>query len=139
MTQHTIHEGRNIKRFREMLGIKQESLAGSLGNDWTQKKISQLEDKIKIEPAILEEVSAAMKIPVEAFQNFDEEQAINVISSTFHDSSVGIGNNYQPAFNVNPIEKWMEALEENKKLYERLLSSEQQKVEMLQGLLERAK
>jgi DNA-binding XRE family transcriptional regulator len=35
---HKIHEGRNVKRFREMLGIKQESLAAELGEDWTQKK-----------------------------------------------------------------------------------------------------
>ncbi len=36
---HKVHEGRNIKRFREMLGIKQEALAAGLGEDWTQKKI----------------------------------------------------------------------------------------------------
>lgn len=33
----TIHEGRNIKRFREMLGLKQDALAYELGEDWTQK------------------------------------------------------------------------------------------------------
>jgi len=33
-----VHEGRNVKRFREMLGIKQEVLAADLGQDWTQKK-----------------------------------------------------------------------------------------------------
>jgi len=27
-------------------------------------------------------------------------------------------NNYYPTFNVNPVEKWIEAVEENKKLYE---------------------
>lgn len=44
-TQH-IHEGRNIKRFMEILGMKQEALAFELGEDWTQKKVSQLEDKM---------------------------------------------------------------------------------------------
>jgi hypothetical protein len=33
-----VHEGRNVKRFREMLGIKQEALATELGEDWTQKE-----------------------------------------------------------------------------------------------------
>jgi len=37
-----IHHGRNIKRFREMMGIKQEALAHELGEDWSQKKISLL-------------------------------------------------------------------------------------------------
>jgi len=35
----TIHEGRNVKRIREILGIKQEALALELGDDWNQKKI----------------------------------------------------------------------------------------------------
>lgn len=43
--EHKIHQGRNIKRFREMLGIKQEVLAFDLGDHWTQKKISLLEKK----------------------------------------------------------------------------------------------
>lgn len=46
---HKIHQGRNIKRFREMLGIKQEALALDLGDDWNQKKISLLEQKETIE------------------------------------------------------------------------------------------
>ncbi len=29
-----VHEGRNVRRFREMLGIKQETLAYELGDDW---------------------------------------------------------------------------------------------------------
>ena len=33
-----VHEGRNIKRFREMLGIKQDALAADLGDDWNQQK-----------------------------------------------------------------------------------------------------
>ena len=68
----TIHQGRNIKRFREMLGIKQEAFAFELGDDWSQKKVSLLEAKEAIEPAILQQVSAVLKIPVEAIENFDE-------------------------------------------------------------------
>lgn len=41
--ERTIHEGRNIKRFREMLGIKQDALAADLGDEWNQQKISLLE------------------------------------------------------------------------------------------------
>ncbi len=52
-----VHEGWNVKRFREMLGIKQEALAASLGEDWTQKKVSLLEQKETIEPAILDQVA----------------------------------------------------------------------------------
>ena len=67
-----IHKGRNVKRFRKMLGIKQEALAFDLGGDWNQKKISLLEQKETIDAPLLQQISAALKIPVEAFQNFDE-------------------------------------------------------------------
>ncbi|MGC4056626.1 MAG: hypothetical protein QM743_00675 [Chitinophagaceae bacterium] len=53
-----IHEGRNVKRFREMLGIKQDALAIDLGDDWNQKKISLLEQKESIEPALLQQISS---------------------------------------------------------------------------------
>ena len=36
--EKTIHQGRNVKRFREMFGMKQDALADILGHDWNQKK-----------------------------------------------------------------------------------------------------
>ncbi len=138
-----IHQGRNLKRFREMLGIKQEALAFEMGEDWTQKKISLLEQKETIEKDILQRLSVILKIPVNAIESFDDELAINIISNTFNDQSNGY--NYYPTFNnVNPVEKWLEALDENKKLYERLLetekqlvASEKEKVALLEKLLEK--
>jgi len=137
-----IHEGRNIKRFREMLGIKQEALAFELGDDWTQKKISQLEAKEAIEPGTLDQVAKVLKVPTDAIKNFDEQNAINIISNTFNDQAINM--NYQCT--INPIEKWQEAIEENKKLamenkqlYERLLQSEQEKVAMLEKVIEKLK
>jgi transcriptional regulator with XRE-family HTH domain len=131
MPNNTIHEGRNIKRFREMLGIKQEALAFDLGDDWSQKKISLLEAKETIEPALLQQISAVLKIPVEAIQNFDEEQAINIISNTVNNSDSATGNSlfsYQPTF--NPIDKMVE-------LYERMIQTQKEMIEKLEKLIER--
>ncbi len=36
--QQKTHHGRNIRRFIEMHGIKQESLALDLGDEWNQNK-----------------------------------------------------------------------------------------------------
>lgn len=127
-TQH-IHEGRNIKRFREMLGMKQEALAFELGEDWTQKKVSQLEAKEKIETDILEQVARILKIPAEAIQNFDVEQAVNFISNTVNNSDHATGNslyNYQPTF--NPIDKMVE-------LYERMLEQQKEMIDKLESIL----
>ena len=133
--EKTIHQGRNIKRFREMLGIKQEALAAELGEDWSQKKISLLEQKETVDAALLEQVARVLKV-TKAIENFDEEAAINYIN-TFNDNSVNQGpfmGSYS-TYNFNPIEKWIEALEENKKLYDRLLQSEREKVEMLERVI----
>lgn len=124
MTEKTIHEGRNVKRFREMLGIKQETLAFALGDEWNQKKISLLEAKEQIEPALLDEVARALKVPADAIKNFDEEKAINIISNTFNDNAINM--NYQCTF--NPIEKIVE-------LYEALVKSEKEKNELLQKMI----
>ena len=128
-----IHEGHNVKRFREMLGFKQEALAAQLGEDWNQKKISLLEQKESIEPVILQQVSAALKIPVEAFQNFDEEQAINIISNTFNEDAF-IANT-GGTFHINPIEKIVQLHEEKIALYERMLKEKDEMMERLERVL----
>jgi len=130
MPHKTIHQGRNVKRFREMLGVKQEALAFELGDDWSQKKISLLESKETIEPKLLQQLSAALKIPVEAFENFDEEQAINIIASTFNDNATGvIVNNY------NPVDKILQLHEEKMALYERMLKEKDEMMGELKKLL----
>jgi transcriptional regulator with XRE-family HTH domain len=133
----TIHHGAGIKCFREIKDMKQEALAEKMGEDWTQKKISLLEGKESIEPEILEQVAKALEIPVEAIKSFTREGVINIISNTFnsHDNSTLNGVNCYPTF--NPLDKYVEAMEENKKLYERLLQSEREKVEMMKQLVDK--
>ncbi len=136
MHNSTIHQSRNIKRFREMLGIKQEALAMELGDDWSQKKISLLEQKEVVEPDLLDQVARVLKVPREAIEKFDEERAINIISNTVNNNDSASGNSlfsYYPV--INPLELWMEALEENKKLYERLLQAEREKVALMEKML----
>ncbi|QDH81462.1 helix-turn-helix transcriptional regulator [Echinicola soli] len=125
------HHGRNVKRFREMMGIKQEALAHELGDDWSQKKVSLLEQKEIIEDDLLKQVAEVLKVPEEALKNFSEEAAINIIASTLHDNAGSINNNC--TLNFNPIDMLIEVYEENKRLYERLLASEKEKNELLKG------
>jgi transcriptional regulator with XRE-family HTH domain len=136
MPTNKTHHGRNLKRFREMLGINQESLAFELGEDWSQKKISRLEEKEVIEDELLEQIAAILKVPAEAIKNFDEEKAIYNIQNNYDNATHNI--NYQ----FNPIEKWVEALDDNKKLYEEnrnlytaLLKEKDEKNELLERLL----
>jgi transcriptional regulator with XRE-family HTH domain len=125
-----IHEGRNVKRIREILGIKQDALALDL--NLSQQAISQLEQKESIDPALLEEISKALKVPVEAIKNFDEEAAVNVISNTFNSHDHSTLNAVNPYCSFNPIDKIVE-------LYEALVKSEKEKNELLQKMLEAKK
>ena len=131
--EQKIHQGRNVKRFREMLGIKQEALAFDLGNDWNQKKISMLEQKEVIENDILDQISQALKIPVEAFQNFDEEQAVNFISNHFDNGAVGYQKYDSCSF--NPIDKIVQLYDEKIALYERLLKEKDEMMVRLEKLI----
>jgi transcriptional regulator with XRE-family HTH domain len=128
-----IHEGRNLKRFREMLGIKQDVLAFELGSDWNQQRVSILEQREKIDSDILEQISAILKIPVEAIRNFDEEKAVNVISNTFNDSSMLNAVNNNPTF--HPIDKLIQLHEEKIALYERMLKEKDDMMGRLERLI----
>lgn len=127
MTEKTIHEGRNVKRIREILGMKQDALAMELG--LSQQAVSALEQKEKIDEKILEDVAKVLKVPSDAIKNLTDEAATNFFN-TFNDNS---GFNYNCTF--NPLDKYIEAMEENKKLYERLLQTEREKVALLEKML----
>ena len=131
--EQKIHQGRNVKRFREMLGIKQEALALDLGDDWNQKKISLLEQKDVIDENLLKAISNTLKIPVEAFQNFDEEQAVNIIANTFDNGSILNGINHNPTF--QPIDKLVQLHEEKIALYERMLKEKDEMMDRLEKLI----
>jgi len=133
--EQKIHQGRNVKRFREMLGIKQEALAYALGEDWNQKKVSLLEQKDVIEEDMLKQISGALKIPVEAFVNFDEEQAVNLISCTFSDNAMF--NNRIEVQNNNPFDQLVKLHEEKIALYERMLREKDEMMGRLERLIGR--
>lgn len=122
-----------------MLGIKQEGLALELGEDWNQRKISLLEQKDVIEDDLLAQVAKVLKVPVEAIKNFDEEAAVHNIQNNFDNSIVNAGPTINYKCTFNPLDKWAEEITENRKLYERLLQAEKEKMELMQRILDKIK
>lgn len=114
MIMPKVHQGKNIRRFRDILGIKQETLAEELSI--SQQAVSKLEQKEEIDSETLSKVAGVLKIPVEAIKNLSDEGAINFVANSFHDNSSSSGIKYV----FNPIEKIIE-------LYERLLEAERTK------------
>lgn len=121
MSERTVHIGRNIKRIRELLGVKQDALAITLGDDWNQQKISYLEAKDEVDGPLLDQVAKALKVSPDAIKNFNEEAAANYIN-TFYDHSTGNFNNFNCTF--NPLDKVIE-------LYERMLKEKDALIEKL--------
>ncbi|WP_425635848.1 XRE family transcriptional regulator [Algoriphagus yeomjeoni] len=128
-----IHHGRNIKRFREMMGIKQESLAFELGPDWSQKKISLLEQKEEVEEELLRQVAEILKVPAEAIKSFDEEKAINIISNSFENCNQPASIFYNSS--INPVDQIIKIHNEKIALYERMLKEKDEMMERLEKLL----
>lgn len=114
------HDGYNVKRLREILGIKQEALVSGLKMD--QSQISRLESRDVIEDELLAQIANILQIPADAIKNFSDETAMAIISNWCHNASLHHANSYSNmytgyAFNFNPFDKIIE-------LYERLLAAE---------------
>jgi transcriptional regulator with XRE-family HTH domain len=126
------HIGRNISRIRELRGMKQEALAMAIGV--SQQSVSNIEGSETVEEEKLKAIAVVLGVTAEGIKNFSEEAVLNIIGNTYHvDNSSAV--NYGCTF--NPLDKLVEAYEENKKLYERLVQAEKEKVEYLEKLLKK--
>jgi len=126
-----MHLGRKISRIRELRGMKQEALAAELGI--SQQAISKIEQSEEIEDSTLEKIAHILGLKIEALKNFNEDSVFNYFNN-FSDNSVNQGPiGSHNICNFNPLDKLMDALEANKELYERLLTSEKDKVEILKN------
>ncbi|MBC7000661.1 helix-turn-helix transcriptional regulator [Cytophaga sp. FL35] len=127
------HIGRKISRIRELRGMKQETLAEQLGI--SQQAVSNIENSEKVEDAKLEEIAKALGVTKQAIENFSEESMINYFNNFYDNSFAHSQGTFHPNnCTFNPLDKLVEVYEENRKLYERLLQAEKDKVAYLEKL-----
>ena len=129
MAETTLHIGRKISKIRELKGMKQESLANILGV--SQQSISKIEQSQEVEDLVLDKIANALGITSDAIKNFSEDAAIYNIQNNYDGSSSNFSGLHHCTF--NPLDKLMVMVEENKKLYEQLLASEREKVDLLKS------
>ncbi|MCI1682700.1 MAG: helix-turn-helix transcriptional regulator [Bacteroides sp.] len=114
------HVGRNLQKIRVYMGVKQEALAADLGI--SQQEISKIEKQDEIEDRFLTQIANVLGVAPEVIRDFDVERAIyninNIRDNTFEQGSTSIAQQF------NPLDKIVE-------LYERLLQSEREKIELL--------
>jgi transcriptional regulator with XRE-family HTH domain len=123
------HIGRNISRIRELRGMKQEALAIAIGV--SQQSVSNIEGSEIVDEEKLKAIAEVLGVSAEEIKNYSDDAVFNIIGNTYHDNASSL--NYNCTF--NPIDKLIEAYDENKKLYERLVQAEKDKVEYLEKLL----
>jgi transcriptional regulator with XRE-family HTH domain len=130
-----VHQGRAVKRIREILQVKQETLAAELGI--SQQSVSLLETKETIDPETLQQIAKTLKVPVEAIKNFNEDAAIYNIQHNYEGATANSTHFGRDYFNCtfNPLDKFVETVEKNEKLYEALLKSEREKIALLEKML----
>ena len=118
------HVGRNLQRIRVYLGMKQEALAADLGVN--QQVISKIEKQEEIEEGFLKRIAEVLGISEDVIKDFDVEKTIfNINHHNYKDANISEGaTTYAIVQQINPLEKIVE-------LYERLLKSEQDKIEIL--------
>lgn len=112
---NTIHLGRNIIQIRDLLGIKQETLASRLG--YSQQTISRIEQSKDIDDDKLEKIGEALGVTAQGIKNFNKESVINHINNFNDNSKVDTLNQIHTQNQINPLDKIIE-------LYERLLAKE---------------
>ncbi|WP_335967328.1 helix-turn-helix transcriptional regulator [Galbibacter sp. PAP.153] len=115
------HIGRNITALRNLKGIKQEALAIETGI--SQSEISAIENSEEVEEEKLSKIAKALNLTPEVIKAFDETYAFYSIDNKLENVEIKeTAHGIHQVF--SPVEKVVE-------LYERLLASEKEKVEIL--------
>jgi len=114
--EEKINEGYNLKRIREIIGLKQETLGSRCPSKFSQQRISEFENMVQIDEPILEELALALGVTPEFIRNFKEEKVIYNIQSnrnTFKDHSKDQSSqqHYQPTITNDAADKIASLLE----------------------------
>lgn len=118
------HQGKNLQKVRVYLGVKQDALATDVGV--SQQTISKIEQQEEIEEEMLAKIADVLGVSPDLIRNFDENKAVyNINSNNYRDATINEGAT-PIVQQINPVEKIVE-------LYERLLKSEREKIELLKN------
>jgi len=104
-----VHLGNNVRRIREIIGMKQYALADEC--KWSQQQMSKLENSENIDDVTLETIAGKLGVTSEFIKSFKEERAIYNIQSnnTFHDNSST--QHYKPTISNDPANQIVKLLE----------------------------
>lgn len=116
--------GKKIERVRKLRGLTQEEIGAGL--DISKQAVSKLEQSETIDDERLIQIAAVLGVTLNGLKNFKEEMVLYNTANFYEGSSVTNSsiNTNECTLNNNPVEKIIE-------LYENLLKSEREKVQIL--------
>ena len=134
-----IHQGRNIRFFRNAKNMKQEDFAERLGV--SQPIVTRLEKQDVVDAAMLLKCAEILGVSADTLKEFDPETMFN--NFTYHidkientNGAISLSKDGVTPTNYNyPLEKLMEMHRENIELYERLLQAEKEKNAIFEKML----
>ena len=142
-----VNNGENIRRFRSLMGIKQDDFADRLtkltGEKWNQGQVSALESKTTIPHDLLEHAANAIGIPVKLLEIFPENIDKDIINlfmqAVSNNNGTAIGCTHVDITNNNPVEQVVEMATKNAQLYKELLAEKDAKYALLEKVLSERK
>lgn len=132
-----VNEGANVRKLRQILGIKQSAFAEKLGID--QSAVSRLESRRVIEEDTLLKIANIFNVSPKIIQELEENPLSVVVENTIFES--GSSNNGTVGYNekientIHPLEKIIELNKQTTELYERMVALEKEKLALLEQLL----
>ena len=140
-----IHQGENVRFFRNVRKMKQEDSAERIGVK--QPAVAKIERQSAIEANMLTKCAEVLGISADLLKEFEPEKMFDSYTYNIDKIQNSDGSNLlfsKDAANTNtnhnyPLEKLMELNQKNADLYERLLQAEKEKTALLEKILSEMK
>ena len=119
-SESKMHIGKNIKKIRELNGIKQDALARDI--NMSQQDISDIEKRKTVDDATLALIAQALNVSTDTIKHFDSEALLRNVTNNFNDNAVVHLQNQNPSFYDQAMqENHITSIEKITELYDRLL------------------
>lgn len=122
-----IHHGKNAKKLREAINIKQEVIAQEL--NITQQAVSNLEKRAELDDETIKVYARVLDINEIFIRNMADDSSPESTSNFFDQSS--------QILNFNPLDKVVELCADKDTLYERMLKDKDKISELLQKIIDK--
>ena len=113
-----MHHGRNVKRLREIFGIKQDILAMGIG--CSQQAISKIEGRKIIDDEMLIKISVELRISKKIIKDYNIDDVLRNLLNKL--SEKGVSND---SHNLS---------DKTSELYERIIQEKDEKIKLLERL-----